>query len=95
MSQRKKADMRECDKGYTMQANCYYYELDFANEYGMAIKSARKLSMDDKEQIEAWLVKMGDKEYVNNGLIKVVECDLQTVTLFYNCDNIDNWPIFE
>lgn len=72
----------------------YYYEIDFKDGFSMAIKSAVRITMKDKDDIEAWLRKGGDAEMADVGVARVIKSCLEDVKSGYNCDNIDNWPVY-
>lgn len=72
----------------------HYYEIDFADGYGMAIKSSTSIGFDDRGGVEAWLREHGDADLADTGIVNIIESSIEEIIPFYDCEKINSWPVY-
>lgn len=65
-----------------------YYEVSLADGYSIAIKGVRAPSLDEASLFLKRDLKPGDK------VVDVTEIPEEEVRLFFECEYIDQWPVF-
>lgn len=65
-----------------------YYEVSLADGYSIAIKGVRAPSLDEAALFLKRDLRPGDK------VVDVTEIPEEEVRLFFECEYIDQWPVF-
>lgn len=62
-----------------------YYEVMFDDGYSIAIKAEREPTLEEAQEF---------CQYKYGKAIEVLQIDEYETRTFFDCSNIDNWPIF-